>query len=112
MRAWLLPFGDYEWCKGELLRLIRRYSSDDGVPEDIIFSFAYSGTFGSDRATWFSRTIASKTLIIRRSIDDLCTDTLIEPVPGRTSATGRRFFREVNPLDAIVRAVEIDTNDR
>lgn len=55
---------------------------------------------------WRVLPVGDRGNIISKSIEALLRDRLIEVIPGRTQATGRRAFQEKNPLDAIVEAID------
>jgi hypothetical protein len=55
---------------------------------------------------WRVLPVGDRGNIISKAIEALLRDRLIEMIPGRTQATGRRAFQEKNPLDAIVDALD------
>lgn len=98
-----------EWCRGQLLSRLKDLTAR-GAPcyEDEFYGrLCWSTpTVRSAPGGWVVLSNGKRAILISEAIDGLLNDRLIETVPGKTQATGRRVFREKNPLDAIVDAVD------
>lgn len=96
---------DREWCEAEVLSEI----SSCGVPypEEYIYAvLCEDAGAGVHHIGWIRRGRRRRALIVAKAIEELILNRRIKPAPGLMQATGRRYFIEVNPLDAIVDAVD------
>jgi hypothetical protein len=98
------PFNRLDWICDEILAELHLFRDIEGVYEDYIIKELVECR--RDDKGWMFFSEMCRALAVKEAIKKLLDQKRIQVVPGKTTATGRRMFRLMNVLDAIVESLD------